>query len=124
MPDVELVPVVGGAASHSVDRRTLLVGAAGTVAAAGRSGPARAPGRAVSRAARWSDSSRRMGVPGWLALVMVAVAFGYGAAMALPAAAAEPSVGLGSGTGVVTQAPECVPVPGAECGSVRVPLLR
>jgi pimeloyl-ACP methyl ester carboxylesterase len=77
-----------------------------------------------ARAAPWSDSSRSTGVRGWLALVMVAVAFGYGAAMALPAAAAEPSFGPGSGSGVVAQAPACVPVPGAECGSVRVPLFR
>jgi hypothetical protein len=77
-----------------------------------------------ARAAGWSDSPRSTGVPGWLALVTVAVAFGYSAAMALPAAAAEPSVELGSGSGVVAQPPECVPVPGAECGSVRVPLFR
>jgi len=52
MPDVELTPVGDGAASHSVDRRTLMVGAAGTVAAAGLSGPARAAGSATSLAAR------------------------------------------------------------------------
>jgi len=52
MPDVELTPVGDGAASHSVDRRTLMVGAAGTVAAAGLSGPARAAADAVSLAAR------------------------------------------------------------------------
>jgi D-alanyl-D-alanine carboxypeptidase len=51
MPDVELTPV-DGAASQSVDRRTLLVGAAGTVAAAGLSGPAPAAGHAASLAAR------------------------------------------------------------------------
>jgi pimeloyl-ACP methyl ester carboxylesterase len=79
---------------------------------------------AGARAARWSDSPRGTGVPAWLALVLVAVAFGYGPATALPAPAAEPWFGLGSGTGVVAQAPECVPVPGAECGSVRVPLFR
>ena len=51
MPDVELTPVADAAASHSFDRRTLLVGAAGTVAAAGLSGPARAAGHAESLAA-------------------------------------------------------------------------
>ena len=51
MPDVELTPVAEGAVSHSVDRRTLLVGAAGTVAA-GLSGAARAAGHAASQAAR------------------------------------------------------------------------
>jgi pimeloyl-ACP methyl ester carboxylesterase len=74
--------------------------------------------------ARWSDSARSTRVPARLALVMVAVAFGYAAARALPAAAAEPSFRLGSGSGVVAQAPECVPVPDVECGSVRVPLFR
>jgi pimeloyl-ACP methyl ester carboxylesterase len=63
-------------------------------------------------------------VPGWLALVMVAAAFGYTAAMTRPAAGAEPFVGLGSGSRFFAQAPECVPVHGAECGSVRVPLFR
>jgi D-alanyl-D-alanine carboxypeptidase len=52
MPDVERTFVGEGPASHSVDRRTLLVGAAGTVAAAGLSGPARAAGHAASLAAR------------------------------------------------------------------------
>jgi hypothetical protein len=52
MPDVELTPLADGAASHSVDRRTLLVGAAGTVAAAGlsacaRGGTCRAAGASV-----------------------------------------------------------------------------
>ena len=65
-------------------------------------------------------------MPGWLALVMVAVAFGYGAAMTRPAAAAaaKPWFGLGSGSPILAQAPGCVPVPAAECGSVRVPLFR
>ena len=44
MPDVRLAPVANGAASRAVDRRTLLVGAAGAVAAAGLGGPARAAG--------------------------------------------------------------------------------
>ena len=52
MPDVGLAPVANGAASRFVDRRTLLVGAAGAVAAAGLSGPARAAGSATSLAAR------------------------------------------------------------------------
>ena len=75
-------------------------------------------------AARWGGSSRRSGVSGWLALVMAAVALSYGAVMTRSAAAAEPWVGLGSGGPFLAQAPECVPVPGAECGSVRVPLFR
>ena len=79
---------------------------------------------AGARAAGWSDSPRSRGVTGWLALVVVVVAFGCAAATALPAAATGPSFGLGSGSGVVAQAPECEPVPGAECGSVRVPLFR
>jgi len=48
MPDDALAPVAGGATSRAVDRRTLLVGAAGTVAAAAVSAPARAGGRATS----------------------------------------------------------------------------
>jgi hypothetical protein len=52
MPDVDLAPVAGGAARRAVDRRTLLVGAAGPIAAAGLSGPARAAGHAASLAAR------------------------------------------------------------------------
>jgi D-alanyl-D-alanine carboxypeptidase len=51
MPDVELTPVSDGTAGHSVDRRTLLVGAAVTVAATGLSGPAYAAGHAGSLAA-------------------------------------------------------------------------
>jgi pimeloyl-ACP methyl ester carboxylesterase len=43
---------------------------------------------------------------------------------ALPTAAGAPSSGLGLRTGVVAQGPGCVPVSGAECGSVRVPLFR
>jgi D-alanyl-D-alanine carboxypeptidase len=56
MPDIGLAPVAKGAASRFVDRRTLLVGAAGTLAAAGLSGPAGATGRAASIASR---SARR-----------------------------------------------------------------
>jgi D-alanyl-D-alanine carboxypeptidase len=52
MPDVELAPVADGAACHFVDRRTLLLGAAGAVAAAGLPWPARAAGHATSLAAR------------------------------------------------------------------------
>ena len=51
MPDVGHAPVPIGAASRFVDRRTLLVGAAGAVAAAGLPWPARAAGHATSRAA-------------------------------------------------------------------------
>src|SRR3954453_9257364 len=52
MPDVGLAPVSSGAASCFIDRRTLLVGAAGALAAAGLSGPARAAGSVTSLAAR------------------------------------------------------------------------
>jgi D-alanyl-D-alanine carboxypeptidase len=52
MSDVGLAPVSNGAASRFVDRRTLLVGAAGALAAAGLSRPARAAGSATSLAAR------------------------------------------------------------------------
>jgi D-alanyl-D-alanine carboxypeptidase len=52
MPNAGLAPVANGAASRFVDRRTLLVGAAGALAAAGLSGPARAAGSATSLAAR------------------------------------------------------------------------
>jgi D-alanyl-D-alanine carboxypeptidase len=52
MPDVGLAPVANGAAGRFVDRRTLLVGAAGALAAAGLSGPARAARSAPSPAAR------------------------------------------------------------------------
>jgi D-alanyl-D-alanine carboxypeptidase len=51
MPDVGLAPVSNGAARRFVDRRTLLVGAAGALAA-GLSGPARAAGHATSLTAR------------------------------------------------------------------------
>jgi D-alanyl-D-alanine carboxypeptidase len=51
VPGVELTSGSDGAAGYSVDRRTLLVGAAVTVAAAGLGGPARAAGRAGSPAA-------------------------------------------------------------------------
>jgi len=52
MPEVDLAAVADGADTHAVDRRTLLVGAAGALAAAGLSGPARAAGHATSVAAR------------------------------------------------------------------------
>jgi D-alanyl-D-alanine carboxypeptidase len=52
MPDVELAVAADRSASRSVDRRTLLVGAAGALVAAGLSGPARAAGHADSLAAR------------------------------------------------------------------------
>src|SRR4051794_15258858 len=52
MPNVGVAPVSNGAASRLIDRRTLLVGAAGALAAAGLSGPARAVGSATSVASR------------------------------------------------------------------------
>src|SRR4051794_12084063 len=52
MPDVGLAPVSYGAASRFIDRRTLVLGAAGALAAAGLSGPARAAGSVTSLAAR------------------------------------------------------------------------
>jgi D-alanyl-D-alanine carboxypeptidase len=52
MPDVELAAVADGAASRLVDRRTLLVCAAGALAAAGLARPGRAVGSAGSVAAR------------------------------------------------------------------------
>jgi D-alanyl-D-alanine carboxypeptidase len=52
MPNVGLAPVSNGAASRFIDRRTLLVGAAGALAAAGLSGPAHAAGSTTSLAAR------------------------------------------------------------------------
>jgi D-alanyl-D-alanine carboxypeptidase len=52
MPDLDPAPVEDGATSRTVDRRTLLLGAAGTLAAAGLSGPARAVGDATSAAAQ------------------------------------------------------------------------
>jgi D-alanyl-D-alanine carboxypeptidase len=52
MPDDDLAPVAGSTVSRAVDRRTLLVGAAGTLAAAALSGAARAAGDATSRPAR------------------------------------------------------------------------
>jgi D-alanyl-D-alanine carboxypeptidase len=52
MPNVGFAPVAKGAATRFVDRRTLLVGAAGALAGAGLSGPARAAGHARSLAAR------------------------------------------------------------------------
>jgi D-alanyl-D-alanine carboxypeptidase len=52
MPNVGLAPVSNGATRGFIDRRTLLVGAAGALAAAGLSGPARAAGSATSLAAR------------------------------------------------------------------------
>jgi D-alanyl-D-alanine carboxypeptidase len=56
MPDDPVTPAAWNAGGRAVDRRTLLVAAAGTVAAAGLSGPAGAAGRATSIASR---SARR-----------------------------------------------------------------
>jgi D-alanyl-D-alanine carboxypeptidase len=50
--DVDLTPLADGSSSGSVDRRTLLLGAAGGLAAAGFAWPARAEGFATSVAAR------------------------------------------------------------------------
>jgi pimeloyl-ACP methyl ester carboxylesterase len=56
---------------------------------------------------------------------MVGVALAAIVALAaLPAAAGAPSSGLGWRMGRPAQTPGCVPVPQAECGSVRVPLFR
>ena len=52
MPDVELNPVADDAAMGSIDRRALLVGAAGALVAAGLTEPARAARHASSLAAR------------------------------------------------------------------------
>jgi D-alanyl-D-alanine carboxypeptidase len=52
MPDDDLAPVAGSAEGRAVDRRTLLVGASGALAAAALSAPARAAGQAPSVAAR------------------------------------------------------------------------
>src|SRR3954447_11218649 len=51
-PTVDLAPVANGAAGASVDRRTLLIGAAGVLLLSGRGGPAGAAGRARSLGAR------------------------------------------------------------------------
>ena len=56
MPNNHVAPAAGNAGGFAVDRRTLLVGAAGTLAVAGLSGPAGAMGRAASVA---SGSARR-----------------------------------------------------------------
>jgi D-alanyl-D-alanine carboxypeptidase len=52
MPDVAPASVADGTSCGLLDRRTLLVGAAGALAAAGLGGPARAAGSARSAAAR------------------------------------------------------------------------
>lgn len=52
VPHVDLGPVADGAASRSVDRRTLLLGATGAVAAAGLGWPASAAARAQAVVAR------------------------------------------------------------------------
>jgi D-alanyl-D-alanine carboxypeptidase len=52
MSDVDLTPLGDGSASRSLDRRTLLLGAAGGLAAAGLPWPARAEGFATSAARR------------------------------------------------------------------------
>jgi D-alanyl-D-alanine carboxypeptidase len=52
MPDVDVRPVADGPGGRFVDRRTLLLGAAGGLAAAGLWRPARADGYATSVAAR------------------------------------------------------------------------
>src|SRR3954470_24099497 len=51
MPDDDFPLVPGAPGSHAVDRRTLLVGAAGALAAVGLVGPARAAGHVTSVAA-------------------------------------------------------------------------
>ena len=72
MSDGNFAPIADGAQSHAVDRRTLLVGAAGALAAAALSAPARAAGSATSVPAESAPrldpalarhSSRRCGTP-------------------------------------------------------------
>jgi pimeloyl-ACP methyl ester carboxylesterase len=70
--------------------------------------------------ARWTASRRATVVLGWLAFVMVALS--GAASTARPVPVEQRSFGLGLRTGAAAQAPGCVPVRGAECGSVRVPL--
>ncbi|MCZ4493508.1 MAG: hypothetical protein JWP53_2439, partial [Conexibacter sp.] len=52
MPDVDVAGLVDRVAGGSLDRRTLLVGAAGTLGAAALGGPARAAASATSAASR------------------------------------------------------------------------
>jgi D-alanyl-D-alanine carboxypeptidase len=52
MPDLDFEPVADGGGSRSVDRRTLLLGAAGALAAVGLAEPARAAERVTEVAAR------------------------------------------------------------------------
>ena len=78
----------------------------------------------TARAARWSAAHRKAAVLGWLAFVMVIVAFGGAAAATGPVPSEQRSFGLGLRSASAAQAPGCVPVPAAECGSVRVPLFR
>lgn len=76
----------------------------------------------TARAARWSAAHRKAAVLGWLAFVMVIVAFGGAAAATSPVPSEQRSFGLGLRSASAAQAPGCVPVPAATCGSVRVPL--
>jgi pimeloyl-ACP methyl ester carboxylesterase len=76
----------------------------------------------TARAARWSAAHRKAAVLGWLAFVMVIVAFDGAAAATGPVPSEQRSFGLGLRSASAAQAPGCVPVPAAECGSVRVPL--
>ena len=75
-----------------------------------------------ARAARWTASPRATRGLGWLAFVIVIVAFGGAAAPARPVPSEQPSFGHGLRGVSAAQTPGCVPVPAAECGSVRVPL--
>jgi pimeloyl-ACP methyl ester carboxylesterase len=65
-------------------------------------------------------TARKVRLPGTLGAALAAIV----ALAALPAAAGAPSSAFGSRSGGPAQAPGCVPVPDAVCGSVRVPLFR
>jgi len=66
--------------------------------------------------------NRKAAVLGWLAFVIVTVVFGGAAAAAQSAPSEQWSFALG--LRAAAPAASCVPVPGAECGSIRVPLSR
>ena len=81
--------------------------------------------RAARRTAASPGSTPAAGRRAFAVLAtFVVAATAFGGAAAHVAAAAQPSFELGLGSGVTAPAPACVPVPGAECGSVRVPLFR
>jgi uncharacterized membrane protein YdfJ with MMPL/SSD domain/pimeloyl-ACP methyl ester carboxylesterase len=85
-----------------------------------------------TRHARWLRPSRdlkakHVGGKVWLLavpLVIAIVAVGGVGATARPVPSAQRSFGHGVRGASAAHAPGCVPVPNAECGSVRVPLFR